>query len=214
MAKYRGSRGFVAFGGVVNGTPLLMGARPAGATSATFDGTSLTGALLAGDQFTVAGSGVVHTIAADVVIGATTPNQVAVTFTPAVAAGGWSDNAAVSFVSNSVAQTRKWEATPSRPYLDGTCQGDSARNGTLDTPMWSGKIEALLDYADPQHKEFIDEVRQNNTPAGIGCVLGVVTDKAFYGHIMPTNARIVSERGALVTVGFDFEGEGALGLDW
>jgi len=124
MAKYRGSQGNAVFGGVLVGSPLVQGAVAQGASAATFDGSPLTGTILPGDKFTVAGDVTEYTI---VTGGEVASNQLAVTFGPTVQdAGGWADNAAVSFVSNSVANVREWEATPSRPIIEATVMTDTA----------------------------------------------------------------------------------------
>ncbi|HEX7048656.1 MAG TPA: hypothetical protein VF188_00470 [Longimicrobiales bacterium] len=215
MSVFRGSRGFVALGGVVNGAPLVMGAVAQGATTATFDGTPLTGVLLAGDRFTVAGDPQVYTVTQNAVIGIPTANRVTVSFTPAVqVAGGWADNAAVLFVSNSLAEVTAWSATPARPVLDRTVMGDDARRIVLDIPGWSGNIEALFDYGDAEQKAFIDAVGSDSAPATVGLVLAVDTDKHLYGHVQPESAQVTGQRGALVTVQFTFQGEGALATDW
>jgi len=38
--------------------------------------------------------------------------------------------------------------------------------------------------------------------------------KGLYGHVLAQNATITAEKGSLVTVQFNFEGEGALNPDW
>ena len=215
MSTYRGSKGFVALGGVVNGAPLVMGAVAQGASTATFDGTPLTGVLLKGDTFTVAGDPQVYTVTQNAVIGLPAANRVTVSFTPGVQrAGGWPDNAAVSFAAASLAEVRAWSATPSRPVLDRTVMGDTARRILLDVPQWTGTVECLLDYGDPEQKELIDAIKENGVLGDIGVVLAAATDRHIYGHIRPTSAAITGERGALFTVSFSFEGEEGLALDW
>jgi len=219
VSTFRGSRGLLALGGLQSGSPQLDGAVAQGASTATIDGggAALTGVILEGDEFTVAGDSNTYTITADVVIGASVANAADISFTPTVqVAGGWDDNAAVTFTANSIAQVRSWQADPSRPYLRTDVMGDAARTGTLDIPEWSGSGEALFDYSDPEQKSLIDEITGNGDPSGFGVALQVGSGpmKQLYGHIQTPNAQVVSEKGSLVTVSFNFEGEGALAVDW
>jgi len=212
MAKFRGSKGAVALGGIVRGNPLVNGARPQGATTANIDGASLSGVILKGDTFTVAGHGQVYTITQDVLI---TGNAAAIEFTPGIVPGaGWADNAAITFTSNAVAQVRAWEATPSRPIIDATCMGDPARRVDLDEPMFTASVTALFDYGDARHAKIIDEVRQNNDIGELGLILTAAANKEFYGHAAAATAAVRAQRGAHVEVVFTFEGDGALALNW
>lgn len=219
MSTYRGSRGLLALGGLQSGNPQLKGAVAQGASQATIDGggSALTGAILEGDEFTVAGDATTYTVTADARIGENVANEVTVSFEPTVqVSGGWADNAAVSFVANSIAQVRRWEAEANRPYLRDDTMGDDARTGKLDTPQWTGSAEGLLDLADAEQKAVVDAVRQNNPAPDFGAYLQVGSGpmKGFYGHLQPVNSRINGERGSLVIVEFDFEGEGLLAPDW
>jgi len=215
MAKYRGIKGKAVLGGVVVGTPLVQGAVAQSATSATIDGAGFNGVVRPGDTFTVAGDAQVYTVQTGGVVGDPTPNQVAVTFTPGVVpGGGWADNSAVTFASNSVAQVKDWQATVSRPVLEVTTMGDEARSITLDTPDWKGRIMALLDYGDAKQQAFIDAVNTNDDPTALAVALVAADGKLFWGDLLPLNARIRAQRGALFEVEFDFQGEGALTPNW
>src|SRR5690606_4536709 len=119
-------------------SPLVNGAVAAGQTSASIDGSSLTGVIRPGDKFTVAGQATEHTIVTGGVVSDGTANEIPVTFTPAVPSGGWANNAVVTFVSNSIAQVKEWQADVSRPVLDPTVMGDVADRVDLDIPQWSG----------------------------------------------------------------------------
>lgn len=219
MSTFRGSKGLLALGGLQSGSPQLKGAVAQGATQATIDGggSALTGAILDGDEFTVAGDATTYTVTADARIGENTANEVTISFDPAVqVSGGWADNAAVSFVANSIAQVRRWDAETSRPYRRDDTMGDDARTGKLDIPQWTGSAEALLDYADPEQADVIDEIKGNAAPSNFGAYLQVASGpmKGLYGHILPVDASVVAEKGSLVTVEFNFEGEGSLAPDW
>lgn len=212
MAKYRGSQGNAVFGGILVGSPLVQGAVAQGQTSATFDGTTLTGTVLPGDKLTVAGDAQEYEI---VTGGEVAGNQIAVTFTPSVQpVGGWADNAAVTFVSNSVANVREWEATPSRPIIDATVMTDTAESRDLDVPTWTGRATVFLDYGDTEQKDFIDQVISNDAVSPISVTLVIAEAKNLWGTLVPMNAAITQQRGAYFEVGFDFEGEGVLNPDW
>lgn len=207
----------VALGGVVWGSPQTQGAVANGASSATLDGggSTLTGVIRPGDTFTVAGDPQEYEIVTAGVIGATTPNEVAITFTPTVqVAGGWADNAAVTFASNQMAEVTAWNATVERPYLDTTVQRDDARTGTLDTPQWSGNITAYFDYDDAEQKSVIDDLVANT--AAVAFALTLVTDdgKQLWGDAHATQANITHERGALVGLAMPVNGDGQLAVDW
>lgn len=212
MAKYRGSKGFIAIGGIVTGSPLVQGAVAQTETSATFDATSLTGVVLAGDTFTVDGDAQTYTVTADALV---TANAVAVTFTPAVQeAAGWADNAPVTFTANSLAQVTAFDITPSRPVIDSTAMGDTGMGALLDQPTFSGTVTVQLDYADTEQANLVDEVTSNTDVADLGAVFGLATDKQLYGHIATAQGAITSQRGSLVTVALTVQGKGALSRDW
>lgn len=214
-APYRGVKGKAALGGVTTGSPLVQGATAQGASAATFDGAALEGVVRPGDQFTVAGDGQTYTVVTGGVVGAVTAHEVDVTFTPNVqVAGGWADNAAVTLASNSIAQVTAWEATPSRPVIEHTTMGDAGKRITLDVPGWAGRVTVQMDYGDTKQKAFIDAVNSNADATALAVMLVVSSAKQCWGDLMPTNAKITGQRGALFMVEFDFEGEGALTPNW
>jgi len=215
VAVYRGIKGLLALGGAFTGSPLVQGAVAQSATAATFDGTNLNGVWRPGDTFTVAGDAQVYTVVTAGVIGSATPNELAITFSPAVVpGGGWVDNAAVTFVSNSVAEIKNWEATPSRRVLDKTVLGNAAEANTLGYPSWSGRAEAHLDYGDAKQKTFIDQVKANTDPSAVALTLVVNEAKQLWGDVVLSNVAITSELGALVMVSFDFTGTGVVSPNW
>ncbi len=215
MSTYRGIKGQAALGGVVTGAPLVQGAVAHGASAATFDGAAFNGVVKAGDQFTVAGDSQEYTVVTGGVVGATTAHQVAVTFTPTVqVAGGWADNAAVTLASNSIAQVTAWAATPSRPYIETTTMGAVAKTGTLDVPTWTGSVSVQMDYGDPKQQAYIDAVRGSGDITALALVLVTADGKQFAGDVLPTQAKVAGQRGALFTLDCDFQGEGALVPNW
>lgn len=220
MSEFRGIKGKAALGGVIAGSPLVKGAVAQGQAAATFDGAAFNGVIRPGDTFTVAGDAQTYTIVTGGVVGATTANERSVTFTPNVQpGGGWADNAAVTFVSNSVAQVKAWEAVPSRPVIEKTTMGDIARRITLDVPMWRGTVRVTMDYGDTKQAAFVDAVLTNNDASALAVALVVASTastgpKQFWGDIMPQNAKVTGQRGALFEIEFSFEGEGALTPNW
>lgn len=215
MSMYRGSQGNAVLGGILVGTPLVQGAVANGASAATFDAATLTGVVRPGDTFTVAGDAQEYTIVTGGVVSQGTPNEVDVTFTPTVqAAGGWADNALVSFTNNSIAQVKEWGATPSRPVLDPTVMGDTAQRRDLDIPMWNGRVVVLFDYGDPEQKAYVDEILSNSAPSGLALTLVTYSERNLWGDIVPTSAQITGRLGAYYMATLVFEGEGALAFDW
>lgn len=212
MAKYRGSQGNAHFGGAVQGTPLVQGAVAQGATAATFDAASLTGTILPGDVFTVAGDAQEYTV---VTGGAAASDELAITFTPAVVPGaGWADNAAVTLASNSVANVVEWEAEVSRPVLEASVMQSAAREIDLDIPGWRGSVVCFLDYGDERHAALIDAAVSNAAADPISVTLSVAPGKNLWGALHPMDLAVVARMGAFFEVSFNFEGEGALAPDW
>lgn len=215
MSRYRGVKGKAALGGVVTGSPLVQDAVAQGASGATFDGSGFNGVVRPGDVFTVAGDEQEYTVVSGGVVGATTPNELDLTFAPTVQpAEGWDDNAAVTFQSNSIAQVLAWEATPSRPIIETTTMGQEARRITLDVPGWRGRVRVQLDYGDAAQKDLVDAIKSNDAVPPVAVVLVAADDKQFWGDLEPVNARVGAQRGALVEADFEFEGEGALAINW
>lgn len=210
--KFRGSTGDAILGGKLIGSPLVQGAVAQSATSATFDAASLTGTLLAGDTFTVAGDAQEYTV---VTGGAAASNEVAITFTPAVVPGaGWSDNAAVTVASNSIAQVVEWSADASRPVIEGTTMQSSGQEIGLDVPMWRGRLMVLLDYDDAKQKALIDQVLSNGAASALSVSLEADDGKTLWGSLLAVDASVVGRSGAYFETDVAFEGEGVLNVDW
>lgn len=213
MAKYRGSRGSLSQGGVIVGSAFTKGTRAQGQTSHTFDGNgaTLNGVVRPGDRFTVAGDAQQYTVVTGGVIGAGVANEVVVTFTPAIVpGGGWADNAAVTFVSNSMSQIRAFEVELERPYIEGTVMGDNGQTGTLDIPRARGRITALLDYADLKQKALIDQVKSGTDEVALALTLVISSGKHIWLDAFCPRARVNAQIGQLIPVEFDFQSEGGL----
>lgn len=218
MATHRGSDGFLSLGGARKGSAYVKGAVAQGVSSLTLDGNgaALSGVIMPGDTFTVAGDAQEYTVVSGGVIGSSVASELAgVTFTPTVVpGGGWADNAAITFASNSVGETRKWETNATRAVLDDTVMGDTAETARLDILKWVGKAECLLDKGDTKQNLLINAVLSGTATGQYGLMLGLGSGKALWGDIVANNFAIVSQRGALVTVAFTFEGTGAVSVDW
>lgn len=215
MTRFRGVKGRAALGGAFTGSPLIQGAVAQGVGAATIDGAALNGVIRPGDKFTVAGDAQEYTIVTGGVIGSVTPNELAISFTPnVVPGGGWADNAAVSFTSNSVAQVKEWSLNPSRPFLDGVCMGDEAQVGDLDQPKATGRIKVLFDYGDTKQKAYVDELLSNNAATALALTLVVAPGKQFWGDTRVVSGAVTSRRGAYVEADLVFESEGAWGANW
>lgn len=215
---FRGTDGFLALGGAIDGDVYTKGTVAQSATTATIDGngSALEGVVRPGDTFTVAGDPEdPYTIVVGGLIGGVTPNELDITFSPGVVlAGGWADNAAMDFDSNSIAQITQWNAEISREVLDKTVMGSTGIEKTLDIPDWRGRATALLDYGDAMQKELIDEIITGDAVAEFALTLGVIAGRHFWGDIVAQGFTVTGQRGQLFTVEFTFEGTGALAANW
>lgn len=219
MTTYRGMDGFLSFGGVLVATagPLVNGALIAGATSLNLDGTNLTGVLVTGDTFTLAGEAgtPVHTVTGGPYVAA--GNAIAgVTFTPAIAAGGVADNAAISFTTNSVSEARLWNVNASKATLDTTKLGDQWQGNRGGIASWSGSGEAFLDYGDPRQAAMIDRLLSATPSADVpGVLFGTGSRKQWYAAAVLTGLTIAGAAvGELFRVTFTFTGSGSLLPNW
>lgn len=120
----------------------------------------------------------------------------------------------VSIGGTVMAQTTKWEFTPSRPYLETTCQGDGARTGTLDQPQGEGTVTVRFDKGLAQQASLLDMLLSNADPTPLAAVFLVDTGKTFSMNILPTSAPITSERGSIVEATFSYVADGAMSSAW
>lgn len=222
---FQGRRGFVSLGGFINaygGSPLVKGAVAQGGSSLTLDrnGSAIHGAVLPGDKFTVAGQAQQFTVVTGGVF-AGSPNQLAITFTPTVPAGGLADNAVVTFVNNRLLEARDWSANADRVRIPRDVLGDKSKRYELGQLDWQGRTMAFFDYDDPLQAAVINNTTADN-PTTVGLVLVVQTGstspdtKVLYGVGRVEQFRVESTREALIPVEFDFVGSSAEGLaiDW
>ena len=126
--------------GTLTGSPLVNGAVTAGATTVNIDAGSLTGTVVVGDLFTVAGDTQQYVVTANATASG---NAIAgMTFSPA-AVTNWADNAAVTFVAThavaGLAIQKQAIAFASRPLI--TEVGFSGGNIIREYPdMESGLV--------------------------------------------------------------------------
>lgn len=218
MSTYRGTDGFLALGGAIDGSVYIKGAVAEDETSATIDGNgaALEGVVRPGDEFTVAGDAQdPYTIVTGGVIGASVANELDITFSPDVQeATGWDDNAAATFVANSIAQITQWSLDSDRDVLDTTVMGSTGKEKTLDLPDWRGRATALLDYGDAYQAEFIDQAKANAIPTALALTLGIIEGRQFWGDVLAQGFSVTGQQGQIFTVEFSFEGTGALAANW
>ena len=218
MSNFRAQDGFFSFGGKLVATvgPLLNGAKTVGQTSLNLDGTALTGVVLAGDQFTIAGESgsPVHTVTGGPYV-AVANAITGLTFTPGIATGGVADNAVITFVNNSVAEIRSHTFQSSIDMMDDSVMGDNWKTFTPGLAEWGGTAEGWLDYGDAKQKALIDTLIAGTPSPSVGGVMfGFNTKKQAYGACVLSGFEVTSQLGALVGVKFTFKGNGPSFLDW
>lgn len=220
MTTFRGMDGFLAIGGALftsAGNVLVNGAKAAGQTSISIDGTGLTGVLMPGDTFTIAGeTGVpVHTITGSSPLVAAAGAIANIPFTPALATGGVADNAAITFTSNAMAKVRTWGLSASVEVMEDTGMGEAWKSNQPGVASFSGTAEAYLDYGDPVQKKIIDNLLAA-TPSrtAVGVLFGTNPKKQCYGMINLSQIQITGQLGSIFTISFSFTGTGAARPDW
>jgi len=222
MTTYRGLDGHLSFGGKVNvtaGNVLNVGARTVGVTQITLDGTGFKGVLVAGDTFTVAGeTGTpVHTVTGGPFWVAAAGTIINMTITPGFATGGIADNAVVTIASQSVGEAKLWNLQSSVEVMDSSTYGTAWRKFVGGIAVWSGDGTAWLDKDDAVQGRVLDDLLQaipSNTLNGV--LFGVTNSlKQFYaGAILSGFSIAGAALGSIVEVNFQFQGSGALGIDW
>ena len=218
MANQRGQDGGLILGGLLVGSPLVNGALSQGATTMDIDAASLTGVVIVGDKFTLAGESgsPTHTVTGGPFRVASGNAISSITFSTAIASGGVSDGAAVSFTSNSVAEINAWDLTAELEIIDDTVKGDGHRTFRGGLAKWTGSATALLDYLDTEQASLIDEIASGSPDGTIaGLMFQVASGKTWHGAAELTDCAVSSPEGsALVTVSFDFQGSGPVAPDW
>lgn len=121
----------------------------------------------------------------------------------------------VKIGANTMAKVAGWEFTPSRPYLETTSMGDTAKKGDLDYPGGRGRMTVRFDYSDAAQKALLDMLISNDDPTPLAFE-GVVssTTKKLTCNILPTSAPISGRVGGHFEASFDFEADGAVSVTW
>jgi len=218
MSNFEGQSGGLILGGLLVGSPLVDGALNAGETTMDIDATSLTGVVIIGDTFTLAGESgsPTHTVTGGPFYVAAGDAIASITFSTVIAAGGVANDAAVTFASNSVAEIRSWALTTALEMIDDTVKGDTHRTFLGGLATWEGTATAWLDYDDAEQAELIDAIATDPPDGAIaGLMFQVASGKTWYGAAEIQNFRIDSPEGSAVTpVTFDFQGTGQVLPDW
>ncbi len=218
MSNSRGQDGGLILGGLLVGSPLVNGALNESDTTMSIDAVSLTGVVIIGDTFTLAGEAgsPTHTVTGGPFYVAAANAIANITFSIGVAAGGVANNAAVTFASNSVAEIRTWDLSAELEMIDDTVKQDTHRTFKGGLAKWNGSATAWLDYLDTQQAALIDEIATGSPDGTIaGLMFQVDSGKTWYGAAELLNFRVDSPEGtALVPVSFDFQGSGQVLPDW
>ena len=218
MSTFEGQDGALILGGLLVGSPLVDGALIENDTTMDIDAVSLTGVVIVGDTFTLAGEAgsPTHTVTGGPFYVAAGNAITSLTFSTAIAAGGVANDAAVTFASNSVAEIRSWSLTTALEIIDDTVKGDTHKTFLGGLATWEGTATAWLDYDDTEQAELIDAIA-NDPPDGAiaGLMFQVASGKTWYGGAEIQNFRTESQEGSAVTpVTFDFQGTGQVLPDW
>lgn len=218
MSTTRGQDGGLILGGLLVGSPLVNGALLENDTTMDIDAVSLTGVVIVGDTFTLAGEAgsPTHTVTGGPFYVAAANAIASITFSTAIAAGGVANDAAVSFTSNSVAEITAWSITAGLEMIDDTVKEDTHRTFKGGLAIWSGTATAWLDYLDTEQASLIDEIA-NDPPDGTiaGLMFQISSGKTWYGAAELSNFSTESPEGsALQAVSFDFQGSGQVLPDW
>ena len=218
MPNQRGQDGGLILGGLLVGSPLVNGALSQNDTTMNIDATSLTGVVIVGDTFTLAGESgsPTHTVTGGPFYVAAANAIANITFSTGIASGGVANNAAVSFASNSVAEIRAWDLAAEIETIDTTKKGVTHRTFRGGLAKWNGSATGLLDYLDTEQASLIDEIASGSPDGTIaGLMFQVASGKTWYGAAELSNFRGDSPEGsALVPVSFDFQGSGQVLPDW
>lgn len=221
MTTYLGRDGFLCLGGklsVTAGNIQLNGAEAEGQTTLNIDGTGLAGVVMPGDKFTIAGEAgaPVHTVTNSTPLAAVAGAVIGIQFTPAIAAGGAADNAAVTFLSNSVAEAKLWGLQASMAVVEDTALGDKWKTFKGEEASWSGNGEAHLDYDDDKQAEIIDRVLAGTPDFAVpGVLFGVAVGKQFYAQAVLTSLAVTGvQKGSIIAVQFAFTGSGPMLPNW
>jgi len=214
----RGQGGALILGGRLLGSPLVDGALLENDTSLDLDGVGIAGVVAAGDTFTLAGEAgsPTHTVTGGPFYTVSACAISSISFTPAIAAGGVADDAAISFDDNEIAELRSWTIDDNGlDLIQDTVKGDTHRTYKGGQARFSGSASAWLDYDDPAQAALIDEIASDPPDGTLACLLFQLgTGRYLYGGAIVRNVVPGSPDTGLVPVGFTFIGTGQMLTAW
>ncbi len=221
MSTLRGHDGLLILGGRLSGAPLVDGAVGAAGVTVTMDGSALVGVVAVGDVFVVDGDAINRTVSGTVRAAST--NHVSnITFTPS-ATSGWSNNATVTFASNSVGELTRWSIDEvAIEEIEDTVKGDTSKTYKIGLPpVWTGSATVRLDYGDTKQAELLDMIATGSPDGTIATLMFMAEDetpgklKSAYGAAVLRNFSAESPEGSsIASASFDFRGSGTLTMEW
>lgn len=120
----------------------------------------------------------------------------------------------VTIAAGVMTQVTSWEATPQRPFIDGTVMGIDAQEGDLDIPKMSGRITVKTDHGDAAQAALMNALLSNADTAAMATELLMATGKKFTLSILPTSAAVSARVGQHIETSFEFESSGAIAIAW
>jgi hypothetical protein len=225
MPEYRGVDCFLGIsGGHLDGNaaPKLQAALTVGNTTMTLNASvSLTGVVMAGDTFTIAGESgsPVHTVTGGPYVAAANVCG-PITFTVGIASGGAAINSVVTFGATSIVEAKAYRLRSAVDIIDSTHFGTAGYKTFLGGLVeWDGTGEANFDYGDPNQVDFVSKLSGASPSAAVqsmmfGVLSGAGVTKQFYGTVAISQFEITANVNGLVTGTFAFKGSSTLGLQW
>ncbi len=218
MSSDRGQSGALILGGRLFGSPLVNGALSENDTTMDINGAELTGLVAVDDTFTLAGEAgsPTHTVTGGPFYVTSGGAISGIAFTPAIAASGVADNAAVSFADNRMGEVRSWTIdNAGLEMIDDTVKGDAHRTFKGGLHVFSGSAAALLDYDDVKQAALIDAIATGSPDGAIASlILEVAPSRFFYGGVVLRHFTVGSPESDPVIVGFTFQGTDQVLLSW
>lgn len=217
MTTYKGLDGFLSLGGILTGTPVLAVSYVTHISeiAITGGGSTLTGVVAVGDTFTISGESgsPTHTITGSF-YDCTGNAPATLAFTVSIAATV-SEDATVTFDSNSVGEVRTYAFTCEVDITEDTAMGDKWATHKTGLARWSGSGEMMLDYDDAAQAELIDSLATATPSVSHNAILfGSADEKTWYAQCALNNFAITQNMGDIVMVTFNFTGSGSMRPRW
>jgi hypothetical protein len=215
MSTQRGQDGLLILGGEIVGTAKAQAAYATSITTiaVTGGGTTLTGVVMVGDIFSIAG-GTDYTVSSTAIVAST--NAIAgISFSPALATA-IASNATVAFETHSVGELKAWTLESTIATIEDTVKGDKHKTFKGSQASHSGTASALLDYGDTYQAALIDKIATASPDGTVAALAFRVASGMFlYGAAVLSNFSVASPEGStLVTINFSFQITGALSVEW